>query len=235
MAEGVGGLLLLSARGNHLGTENGVQIAVYSLIFCCCFFIIILSGDDYLTELSTTGNMHKRTKINIAIFILLVGMACMFTAVVTDYWAVLSPRMTKVNETCEAAHFGLWRLCKKHIYISLDNFAEGKGCGPISLPGGKRKTNGQKKNIPLPSSRGAKFWICLNEYCLSVTGRCLCEIWLSWGMRRLRIEGPKAGQATEVIWHYKIHNPISISVYIIVLSCAHGTLYRCTKALLKPP
>lgn len=110
--------------------------------------------------------MHKRTKINIAIFILLVGMACMFTAVVTDYWAVLSPRMTKVNETCEAAHFGLWRLCKKQIYISSDNFAEGKGCGPISLPGGKRKTNGQQKkkmmlraerNIPLPSSRGAKF------------------------------------------------------------------------------
>ncbi|KAF7650938.1 hypothetical protein LDENG_00118670 [Lucifuga dentata] len=79
--------------------------------------------------------MHKRTKIKIAIFVLLVGMACMLTAVVTDHWAVLSPRVEKVNETCEAAHFGLWRLCKKHIYMSSENFVEGRSCGPISLPG----------------------------------------------------------------------------------------------------
>ncbi|XP_077460422.1 voltage-dependent calcium channel gamma-1 subunit-like [Stigmatopora argus] len=79
--------------------------------------------------------MEKRTKINIAIFVLLVGMACMFTAVVTDYWAVLSPRVQKVNATCEAAHFGLWRLCKKTIYISEDDYQEKHGCGPITLPG----------------------------------------------------------------------------------------------------
>lgn len=89
--------------------------------------------------------MHKRTKIKIAIFVLLVGMACMFTAVVTDHWAVLSPRVNKVNETCEAAHFGLWRLCKKHIYISSENYVEGNSCGPISLPGGKR-TSEQKSS-----------------------------------------------------------------------------------------
>lgn len=83
--------------------------------------------------------MQKRTKIKIAIFVLIVGMACMFTAVVTDHWAVLSPRVERVNETCEAAHFGLWKLCKKYIYISEENFVQGHGCGPISLPGGKRK------------------------------------------------------------------------------------------------
>jgi len=81
--------------------------------------------------------MHKRTKIKIAIFVLLVGMACMFTAVVTDHWAVLSPRVERFNETCEAAHFGLWKLCKKYIYITSENYVEGQGCGPISLPGGK--------------------------------------------------------------------------------------------------
>lgn len=79
--------------------------------------------------------MHKRTKIRIAIFILMVGMACMFTAVVTDYWAVLSPKMKEANTTCEAAHFGLWRLCKKELYISQEIFEEDKACGPISLPG----------------------------------------------------------------------------------------------------
>ncbi|XP_061535672.1 voltage-dependent calcium channel gamma-1 subunit-like [Phycodurus eques] len=84
--------------------------------------------------------MEKRTKINIAIFVLLVGMACMFTAVVTDYWAVLSPQVKNVNETCEAAHFGLWRLCKKQIYISADDFQEKHGCGPITLPGDENCT-----------------------------------------------------------------------------------------------
>ena len=79
--------------------------------------------------------MHKRTKINITIFVLLVGMACMFTAVVTDYWAVLSPEVQHYNQTCEAAHFGLWRLCKKYIYMTEDT---GHGCGPLSLPGGER-------------------------------------------------------------------------------------------------
>lgn len=79
--------------------------------------------------------MHKRTKIRIAIFILMVGMACMFTAVVTDYWAVLSHEVDVANTTCEAAHFGLWRLCKKQLYITQDIWEKGKACGPISLPG----------------------------------------------------------------------------------------------------
>lgn len=106
--------------------------------------------------------MHKRTKVNIAIFVLLVGMACMFTAVVTDYWAVLSPRMTSANQTCEAAHFGLWRLCKKHIYIDSEHFVEGKGCGPISLPGGE-----------FPSGTIFPFGKLLdgNIVCLCVVGR----------------------------------------------------------------
>ncbi|CAB1344862.1 unnamed protein product [Coregonus sp. 'balchen'] len=78
--------------------------------------------------------MHKRTKVKITFFVILVGMASMFTAVVTDHWAVLSPQVEQVNVTCEAAHFGLWRLCKKVIYISEADY-NGKGCGPISLPG----------------------------------------------------------------------------------------------------
>lgn len=78
--------------------------------------------------------MHKRTKVKIAMFVLVVGMASMFTAVVTDHWAVLSPKVEQLNSTCEAAHFGLWRLCKKTIYLSEENY-KGKGCGPISLPG----------------------------------------------------------------------------------------------------
>ncbi|XP_067229429.1 calcium channel, voltage-dependent, gamma subunit 1a isoform X1 [Chanodichthys erythropterus] len=78
--------------------------------------------------------MKKETKTKILFFIILVGSVSMLTAVVTDHWAVLSPRVENVNTTCEAAHFGLWRLCKKYIYID-DPELVGKGCGPISLPG----------------------------------------------------------------------------------------------------
>lgn len=80
--------------------------------------------------------MKKETKTKILFFIILVGSVSMLTAVVTDHWAVLSPRVENVNTTCEAAHFGLWRLCKKYIYIE-DAELVGKSCGPISLPGGK--------------------------------------------------------------------------------------------------
>ncbi|XP_018961004.1 voltage-dependent calcium channel gamma-1 subunit-like [Cyprinus carpio] len=78
--------------------------------------------------------MQKETKTKILFFVIMVGSVCMLTAVVTDHWAVLSPRVENVNTTCEAAHFGLWKLCKKHIYIEDAEFI-GKGCGPISLPG----------------------------------------------------------------------------------------------------
>lgn len=104
--------------------------------------------------------MHRRTKIKIAIFVLMVGMACMFTAVVTDYWAVLSPRVDRLNQTCEAAHFGLWRLCKKHIYISSENHVAGHGCGPISLPGGKRTSEG---NARLPDKRTGKLILSVSD------------------------------------------------------------------------
>ncbi|GAA6085851.1 calcium channel, voltage-dependent, gamma subunit 1a [Tachysurus ichikawai] len=79
--------------------------------------------------------MQKSTKVKITFVIILVGIVCMFTAVVSDHWAVLSHQVERVNSTCEAAHFGLWRLCKKNIYIE-DPEAVGTGCGPLSLPGG---------------------------------------------------------------------------------------------------
>lgn len=78
---------------------------------------------------------EQATKVKITSVVILVGMSAMLAAVVTDHWAVLSPRVEKLNATCEAAHFGLWRLCKKSIFI-VEEDPLGKGCGPISLPGG---------------------------------------------------------------------------------------------------
>ncbi|KAJ0001454.1 hypothetical protein NQD34_006474 [Periophthalmus magnuspinnatus] len=79
---------------------------------------------------------EQATKVKITSVVIVVGMSSMLAAVVTDHWAVLSPRVEKLNATCEAAHFGLWRLCKKSIYIVQED-PQGKGCGPISLPGVK--------------------------------------------------------------------------------------------------
>lgn len=78
---------------------------------------------------------EQATKVKITSGVIVVGMSAMLAAVVTDHWAVLSPRVEKLNATCEAAHFGLWRLCKKSIFIVKED-PQGKGCGPISLPGG---------------------------------------------------------------------------------------------------
>ncbi|XP_015427899.1 PREDICTED: voltage-dependent calcium channel gamma-1 subunit, partial [Myotis davidii] len=55
-------------------------------------------------------------------------------AVVTDHWAVLSPRVEHQSAVCEAAHFGLWRICTKSIIVSG---SKDKSCGPITLPGEK--------------------------------------------------------------------------------------------------
>ncbi|XP_047656568.1 voltage-dependent calcium channel gamma-1 subunit isoform X2 [Tachysurus fulvidraco] len=76
----------------------------------------------------------KKTKVKLTFLVIIVGISSMLAAVVTDHWAVLSPRVEKLNTTCEAAHFGLWRLCKKSIFIVMED-PQGKGCGPISLPG----------------------------------------------------------------------------------------------------
>ncbi|XP_051851217.1 voltage-dependent calcium channel gamma-1 subunit [Antechinus flavipes] len=74
----------------------------------------------------------KALKVRLTLCFILVGVCLLMAAVVTDYWAVLSPRVEQYNATCEVAHFGLWRLCTKRIYMSNTN---DKSCGPINLPG----------------------------------------------------------------------------------------------------
>uniref|UniRef100_A0A8C9J799 Calcium voltage-gated channel auxiliary subunit gamma 1 n=1 Tax=Panthera tigris altaica TaxID=74533 RepID=A0A8C9J799_PANTA len=76
----------------------------------------------------------KAPKVRATLFCILVGVVLAMVAVVTDHWAVLSPEVEHHNATCEAAHFGLWRICIKRIVTSD---GKDKTCGPISLPGEK--------------------------------------------------------------------------------------------------
>ena len=79
----------------------------------------------------------KTLKVRVALLCILVGIVLALVAVVTDHWAVLSPHVEHHNATCEAAHFGLWRICTKRIFVGDKE----RSCGPITLPGG---------NVPAP-------------------------------------------------------------------------------------
>lgn len=74
----------------------------------------------------------KALKVRVALLCILVGIVLALVAVVTDHWAVLSPHVEHHNATCEAAHFGLWRICTKRIFVGDKE----RSCGPITLPGG---------------------------------------------------------------------------------------------------
>lgn len=80
-------------------------------------------------------DQSKPLKVRLTFSVILVGISLLFAAVVTDHWAVLSPSVEENTTTCEAAHFGLWRLCTKRIFMQEQGPKE-KSCGPISLPGG---------------------------------------------------------------------------------------------------
>ncbi|OWK14876.1 CACNG1 [Cervus elaphus hippelaphus] len=75
----------------------------------------------------------KTLKVRVALLCILVGTVLALVGVVTDHWAVLSPHVEHHNTTCEAAHFGLWRICTKRIFVGDKE----RSCGPITLPGEK--------------------------------------------------------------------------------------------------
>ncbi|XP_004450103.3 voltage-dependent calcium channel gamma-1 subunit [Dasypus novemcinctus] len=76
----------------------------------------------------------KALKARVTLFFILAGVVLAMAAVVTDHWAVLSPRVEHHNATCEVAHFGLWRICTKRIAAW---HSEDQSCGPLALPGEK--------------------------------------------------------------------------------------------------
>ncbi|XP_066091491.1 voltage-dependent calcium channel gamma-1 subunit [Saccopteryx bilineata] len=80
--------------------------------------------------MSQTGTL----KVRLTLFCILVGIVLATVAVVTDHWAVLSPQVEHHSAICEAAHFGLWRICTKSLVMSD---SKDKSCGPITLPGEK--------------------------------------------------------------------------------------------------
>lgn len=75
----------------------------------------------------------KTAKVRVTLFFILAGGVLAMVAVVTDHWAVLSPHLEHHNKTCEAAHFGLWRICTTRVAVHNKD----KSCEHITLSGGK--------------------------------------------------------------------------------------------------
>ncbi|XP_036694210.1 voltage-dependent calcium channel gamma-1 subunit isoform X3 [Balaenoptera musculus] len=71
-------------------------------------------------------------KVRLTLLCVLAGIVLALVAVVTDHWAVLSPHVEHRNASCQAAHFGLWRICTKRI---VPGDGTDRSCGPITLPG----------------------------------------------------------------------------------------------------
>ncbi|XP_012892082.1 PREDICTED: voltage-dependent calcium channel gamma-1 subunit [Dipodomys ordii] len=72
----------------------------------------------------------QAAKVRVTLFCILVGTVLATVAVVTDHWAVLSPHLEQHNVTCEAAHFGLWRICTTRVAVDT---LEDKSCGHAML------------------------------------------------------------------------------------------------------
>uniref|UniRef100_A0A8C4WVU0 Voltage-dependent calcium channel gamma-1 subunit n=1 Tax=Eptatretus burgeri TaxID=7764 RepID=A0A8C4WVU0_EPTBU len=57
--------------------------------------------------------LSKRTKIHMTAIIAFAGLILAVVAISTDFWAILEPSDRSMNGSCDAAHLGLWRLCRQ--------------------------------------------------------------------------------------------------------------------------
>ncbi|XP_051999597.1 voltage-dependent calcium channel gamma-6 subunit-like isoform X2 [Xyrauchen texanus] len=75
-------------------------------------------------------------KIKLAFFIAIIGVTLTVLGMGTEFWAELSqPKHFRNNQTCEMAHYGLWKSCVRTLWVS-DIDPERESCGPAELPGG---------------------------------------------------------------------------------------------------
>lgn len=78
---------------------------------------------------------EQEGKIKLAFFVAVVGMTLTVLAVGTEFWVELNTYKQNHTAICEAAHYGLWKLCYKKIWV--DDVEEDRAtCGPAELPGG---------------------------------------------------------------------------------------------------
>lgn len=97
----------------------------------------------------------KALKVRLTLLCVLAGIVLALVAVVTDHWAVLSPHVEHRNASCQAAHFGLWRICTKRI---VPGDGRDRSCGPITLPGGNVPSPAPLPPVRVPPGKAARPW-----------------------------------------------------------------------------
>lgn len=76
-------------------------------------------------------------KIKLAFFVSIVGVTLTVLGMGTEFWVELAqPKYFIGNQTCQMAHYGLWKGCIRTLWVS-DIDPERTSCGPADLPGGE--------------------------------------------------------------------------------------------------
>ncbi|KAM4600537.1 voltage-dependent calcium channel gamma-6 subunit [Polymixia lowei] len=74
-------------------------------------------------------------KIKLSFFVAIVGVTLTVLGVGTEFWVELAqPKNYSSNQTCQAAHYGLWKGCTRTLWVA-DIDPERTSCGPAELPG----------------------------------------------------------------------------------------------------
>ncbi|XP_061572998.1 voltage-dependent calcium channel gamma-6 subunit [Cololabis saira] len=74
-------------------------------------------------------------KIKLAFFVSIVGVTLTVLGMGTEFWVELAqPKTFSGNQTCQMAHYGLWKGCIRTLWVS-DIDPERTSCGPADLPG----------------------------------------------------------------------------------------------------
>ncbi|KAK1795333.1 hypothetical protein P4O66_010502 [Electrophorus voltai] len=74
-------------------------------------------------------------KIKLTFFLVLVGVTLTVLGLGTEFWVELAqPKHFRNNQTCEMAHYGLWKSCVRTLWIT-DIDPKRESCGPAQLPG----------------------------------------------------------------------------------------------------
>nr|XP_055065765.1 voltage-dependent calcium channel gamma-6 subunit isoform X2 [Misgurnus anguillicaudatus] len=92
------------------------------------------------------GRPNKRTrqhrlsdssegKIKLSFLVAVIGVTLTILGMGTEFWVELSqPKHFRNNQTCEMAHYGLWKSCVRTLWVS-DIDPERESCGPVELHG----------------------------------------------------------------------------------------------------
>uniref|UniRef100_A0A3B4EMW9 Calcium channel, voltage-dependent, gamma subunit 6b n=1 Tax=Pygocentrus nattereri TaxID=42514 RepID=A0A3B4EMW9_PYGNA len=93
------------------------------------------SGGGAGTLTGMMGVESQEGKIKFAFFVAAVGITLTVLGVGTEFWVELAPsKGFHNNQTCLAAHHGLWKSCTKMLWVA-DVDPERESCGPLDLPG----------------------------------------------------------------------------------------------------